>query len=119
MQLRSSRISMMLQGVPEIVGPSKRQADVRRRPCVHWHMRSLHTPFRPACGDRSCALAFERGVGQLGSKLQVRQIKILRCEGQASPSRCLEEMEYLDAIEIGCHKLIPLNIVSHFCTDNT
>ena len=28
MQLRSSRISKMLQGVPEIVGPSKRQADV-------------------------------------------------------------------------------------------
>ena len=92
MQLRSSRISMMLQGVPEIVGPSKRQADVCRRPCVHWHMRSLHTPFGPACGDRSCAHAFQRGVGQLGSKLQVRQINILRVKDRLSLSTSLEEM---------------------------
>ena len=57
MQLRSSRISMMLQGWPEIVGPTKRKADVCCKSGVHWHARSLHTSLGSVCGDRSCAFA--------------------------------------------------------------
>ena len=44
MQLRRSRIFTMLQGLPEIVGSKKRQADVCCRPCVPRHVRSFYTP---------------------------------------------------------------------------
>ena len=67
MQLRSFRISVMLQGVPEIVGPSKRQADACCRASIQWHVRSLHTSFGPACGQKLLK-CFHRDIGGLGRR---------------------------------------------------
>ena len=53
----SSRIFIILQALPEIVGPSKRQADLCCLLCVHWHVECLETSLGLTCRDWSCALA--------------------------------------------------------------
>ena len=68
MQLRSSGISTMLQGPPEIVGPLKRQADVCCRAGIQWHVKSLHKSIGPACEYRSCTFAFIEAYDSLGRR---------------------------------------------------
>ena len=74
MQLRSSRISMPLQGPPAIVEGSKPQADVRCTACVRLHVRSLPTTLGACLWNLELRIRFDEGIGQLGSKPHVRQI---------------------------------------------
>ena len=106
MQLRSSRISMMVQGKPEIVGPSKRQADLRISFCVHWHVKGFHTSLGLTCRDRELRSCLIRNIRQLGRKLHLRQSRLHEVKDGHFGVSLPETASCLYATYTGCHELI-------------
>ena len=114
MQLRSSRISVMLQGRPEIVWPSKRQADLRFITYVHWHVKCLHTSLGLTCRDRELRSCLSRDIRQLGPKLYLRQTRLHQVWDGHLEVSLWGTASHLYATSIGCHGLIFIDIVYHF-----